>query len=101
MTISDINQDRLLALLQRVWTYSITTKSDYARAYADEIAQGASAGFLTTQIAPGDITKQDRPVFGRVWKVTPQGMAYLYEHADLIGQAEIDQYIEGYVEEGE
>jgi hypothetical protein len=57
----------LVHLLQRVWTYEVTTKSDDARAFADEIAEGSSRGLLTTQVVPHGKT------FGRIWKLTPLG----------------------------
>ena len=87
---------RLLALLQRVWTFAITTKSDYARDYADEIAQAASAGFITTQVPPG----YDQPAqyYGRLWKVTPDGLNFLYENASRIAAQEVAQYEADYVE---
>jgi hypothetical protein len=59
-------------LLQRVWTYVVTTKSDDARAFADEIAEGSSRGFLTTQVVPHG------NVHGRIWKVTPRGLTFLF-----------------------
>lgn len=81
---------RLLQLLQRVWTYAITTKSDYAREYADEIAEAASRGFLTTAVVPG------RAIHGRLWKVTPQGLSHLYDRASLIADQEVSKYAEAY-----
>ena len=95
---NEARECRLLALLQRVWTYAITTKSDYARDYADEIAQASSAGFITTQVPPG----YDQPAqsYGRLWKVTPDGLNYLYENAFRIAAAEVAQYEADYVVEG-
>lgn len=81
---------RLLSLLQRVWTYAITTKSDRAREYADEIAQAASAGFLTTEVLP------NTGVFGRLWKVTPLGLTYLWDKADAVATEEALKYLEDY-----
>lgn len=93
---------RLLGLLQRVWTYAITTKSDYAREYADEIAQASSAGFLTTQVAPGYVSDEGEILmavaYGRLWKITPTGLQFLYDQGDQIAADEVAQYIEGYVE---
>jgi hypothetical protein len=98
---------RLLQILQRVWTYAITTKSDYAREYADEIAQASSAGFLTTQVAPGyaerhgdTITQgenQKVAAFGRLWKITPEGLEFLYANGDLIAEDEARRYEEDFL----
>jgi hypothetical protein len=49
----------LVHLLQRVWTYEVTTKSDDARAFADEIAEGSSRGLLTTQVVPREARPSD------------------------------------------
>lgn len=84
----------LLCLLQRVWTFAFTTKSDLARAYADEIAEGSSRGFLTTTIVAG------RPIHGRLWKVTPSGLAYLWANATLIAEEEVANYVESYCDRG-
>lgn len=83
----------LLVLLQRVWTYSFTTKADIARDYADEIAEAASRGFLTTVVVPD----RTHPVYGRVWKITWQGLEFLYEHAAEIAAQEVRNYVESYV----
>lgn len=80
----------LLCLLQRVWTYAFTTKSDLARAYADEIAEAASRGFLTTSVVPG------RDIHGRLWKLTPGGLQYLYDHAGSIADEEVANYVESF-----
>ena len=50
-------------------TPGISTKSNLARQAADVIAMAASAGWLTTQIAPMQ--------FGRVWLLTTSGLATL------------------------
>lgn len=81
----------LLCLLQRVWTYAFTTKSDLARAYADEIAEASSRGFLTTAVVPG------RSIHGRLWKVTPTGLAYLFANANTIADEEVANYVESFV----
>lgn len=78
----------LLELLQRVWTYAFTTKSDTARDYADEVAEAASRGFLTTQVVPG------KDVFGRVWKITCEGLQWLGDNASSIADREVDNYAE-------
>lgn len=93
---------RLLGLLQRVWTYAITTKSDYAREYADEIAQGASAGLLTTAVTyPPTAWACDRDpdqfAYGRLWKITLEGLAYLQRNEHMIAAEEIDKYTREYI----
>jgi len=65
----------LVQVLSRLWTYSITTKSDEARLYADEIAEASSRGFITTSVAPNGT------LYGRLWKLTPQGLDYLFTNA--------------------
>lgn len=47
----------------------IWTKSNLARTHADEIAQAASRGWLTTQTAPHE--------YGRLWLLTTAGLATL------------------------
>lgn len=78
----------LLKLLQRVWAYAITTKSDLARDYADEIAEGSSRGFLTTQVAYG------RFVYGRRWKLTVTGNRWLEAHVGTIADDEVENFLE-------
>lgn len=83
-------RDAALAhLLLRVWCYPVTTKCDDARAWADEIAEGASRAFLTTLIIPHG------RIYGRIWKITPDGLSFLFAHADLLTSEEV-QYVEGY-----
>lgn len=78
----------IVRVLARLWTYSFTTKSDEARYYADEIAELACRGLITTAVRPsGDL-------YGRLWKVTDQGLSYLYAH----GRETLDQMENEYVE---
>lgn len=79
----------LVHLLQRVWTYPVTTKSDDARAFADEIAEGASRHYITTEIIPHG------SMWGRIWKITPDGLAFLFANSTLLTFEEI-RYVEGY-----
>lgn len=87
----DSRERQLLVLLQRVWTFSFTTKSDTARDYADEIAEGSSRSFLTTEIVLG------HPLHGRLWKITPAGLQWLNDHAASIAADEVNNYVESYV----
>lgn len=87
----------LLALLEHAFLVGgFTTKSDFARAEADIIAQAAAVGFLTTQ------TPKDG--FQSVWRLTPQGQTAMweaqpcdcpacdpYEHEDLPGEFPSEQ----------
>jgi hypothetical protein len=79
----------LVHILQRVWTYAVLTKSDDARAFADEIAEASSRGLLTTQVIPSGT------VYGRIWKVTPSGVKFLFANANLLTGEEV-RYAEHY-----
>ncbi len=81
---------RLTSCLQRVWTYPITTKSDSAREYADEIAEAASHSYITTVVVPS------RTYTGRLWKITPHGLAFLYQHSDIIADDEVENYVQSF-----
>jgi hypothetical protein len=80
-------------VLQRMWTYPVTTKSDDSRVFADEIAEASSRGFITTAVVPPNKAS----IYGRIWKVTPEGLAFLYAHAELLMQEEID-YVRTHVQ---
>lgn len=67
----DIN---LKITLSTVWQTDVTTKSDFAREWADYIAMAASMGLITTRVA-GD-------VYSRHWQITSYGLAALEEDAD-------------------
>jgi hypothetical protein len=78
-------QDReaaLVHLLQRVWTYSFTTKSDDARSFADEIVEAAHRQLLTTQVVPGG------ELYGRLLKLTSLGVSHLEANAALLSEEE-------------
>lgn len=49
----------------------MTTKSDFARAWADYLAMAASQGLITTKLY-GD-------VYGREWQITAKGLTALEE----------------------
>lgn len=84
-----INRETPLALLlQHIWTYSLTTKSDAVRRQADTIAEASSRGFITTQIVPGS------SLYGRLWKITETGLAWLRSNATLIATTEEGSYVE-------
>jgi hypothetical protein len=78
-------QDReaaLVHLLQRVWTYQMTTKSDDARCFADEIVEAAHRQLLTTQVVPGG------RLYGRLLKLTSLGVTHLEANATLLSEEE-------------
>lgn len=65
---------RLLEVLYRVWSGQITTKSDLARHYADEVAEAASRAWITTEIIqPGEND------YGRQWRISASGVTALHE----------------------
>lgn len=76
----------LLRCIQRVHSYAFSTKSDYSRQFADQLAEAACKGFVTTRVVPGQDT------YGRHWKVTPLGLLHLEHWAHLIGQEEVQNY---------
>jgi shikimate kinase len=77
----------LVRILHRLWTYSLTTKSDEVRAYADEVAEAASRGFISTAIIPNGT------LYGRLWKLTPSGTQFLFDHAAAVADEE-DRYVQ-------
>lgn len=81
---ADDREAGVVYVLQRLWTYSITTKSDEARSYADEIAEASSRGFITTSVIPGGT------IYGRLWKLTPDGLAFLYANAEVLVKEEVE-----------
>lgn len=89
-TPADPTEDhkQLLRLLQRVHTYSPTTKSDRAREYADEIAGACSMGFITTLVVPGG------SLHGHRWKMTVLGMSYLEHWAEDIEPEEERKFLD-------
>jgi hypothetical protein len=57
-------------VVRRAWDRGFTVSSDFARQAAPLVAQAASAGFITTRIATNE--------WGTTWRVTPEGLAYLW-----------------------
>lgn len=86
----DDRERELLHVLQRVWTFAITTKSDDARFYADVVAEGLSRGFLTTLVAYGE------NVYGRLLKVTVAGLQFLADNGERIAREEVENYVASY-----
>jgi hypothetical protein len=52
--------------------YQITTKSDFAREFADYVAMAASMGFISTRV--------NSTVYGRQWQITVRGLTALEDH---------------------
>ena len=52
-----------------------TTKSDFARSYATEVAMAAVEGLITTKI--------NETTFGNIWMVTQDGLGYIEEVEDV------------------
>ena len=63
-------------LLSRAVQRPFTTKSDLARAAANEIAVCASEGFLTTALPDGHYTN--------TWMITGTGLQWLEEASDAL-----------------
>lgn len=61
--------DALDRVLAQAWAGGFSTKSDFARANADAVAEAASRGFITS----GD----ERGKFGRWWRITKPGLHVL------------------------
>lgn len=58
----------------------MTTKSDFAREYADYIAMAASMGFISTRIT--------ETVYGRQWQITSRGLVALEDHYGIRDEEE-------------
>ena len=80
----------LVLMLQHLWTYAQTTKSDFAREHADAIAEASCRGFLTTAVTPNG------SVFGRLWKPTAAGLSFLFDNAELIQESQEAEYVAHY-----
>ena len=62
-------------VLFRAYTDGFAVQSNYARRNAQEVAALASMGFITTKVFRDKTT----PVFGRMWRVTLEGLKLLKE----------------------
>lgn len=63
-------------VVYRVWSLPTTLKSDYARSNAETLAWATSRGYVTTEVCP--YTRD----YGNIFKVTPQGLQFLWEALD-------------------
>lgn len=73
----------LKQVLHNIWTYQVTTKSDFAREQADYIAMAASMGLISTRIM--------RDVYGRQWQITTKGLDALEKHYGIKTAEDNDQ----------
>lgn len=69
-----MNRSRINDVLFKAYTSGFAVQSNYARKHAQEVGALASMGFITTKVVRGTA-----PVFGRMWRVTLQGMKLLSE----------------------
>ena len=83
-----LREVEVLRVLQQLWTYAKTARSDIAREFAEEIAEAASRGFITTEVVPGG------GLYGKLWKLTPAGLSFLWAKAHLIEVLEEKHYVE-------
>lgn len=58
-------------VLNRAWKGGFSTKSDFARRYANEVAACASLGYITTYTR--------RNTYGNIWLITSIGLEVLHE----------------------
>lgn len=67
--------DDLIRLINRIWSAqrAITTKSDFAREWTNEIAEASARGLISTQVFPR------LKLYGNQWKVTLEGLRYMEE----------------------
>ena len=63
-------------VLETVWTSDVTTKSDFAREWADYIAMAASMSLITTKVACD--------IYSRHWQITGAGLMLLEEEINDI-----------------
>ena len=59
----------VLPVLRRAWEAPFLTRSDFARQQADLVATAACLGLLTVRHSPD--------TWGRVWRITAGGLAFL------------------------
>lgn len=59
----------LLPVLSRAWERPFLTRSDFARAHADQVAIASCLGLLTV--------RHDPQTWGRSWRITARGLSLL------------------------
>lgn len=70
-----MDRSTLNEVLHRVYRKGLPLQSDFARTNAQEIAALASLGLITTREAPHQ--------YGRTWRITGEGLAFLKEEGCL------------------
>jgi hypothetical protein len=65
-------EKNICRVLTEAWKRGFTTKSDFAREFADYVAIAASMGWASTRIFPPD-------VWGSTWQITSKGLKALEE----------------------
>jgi hypothetical protein len=65
----------LLGVLERAWEGGFSTRSDFARRNAEEVAAAACLGLITT--------RQTNSSYGRSWRITPSGCRLLFKQGAL------------------
>jgi hypothetical protein len=69
-----MTRSKLNDVLFRAYTHGFSISSNYARRYSQEVAALASLNLITTKVVRGKT-----PAFGRMWRVTLNGMKFLSE----------------------
>lgn len=69
-----MQRNKVNDVLLKSYTHGFAVQSNYARKHAQEVGALASMGFITTKVVRGNA-----PVFGRMWRITLQGMKLLSE----------------------
>lgn len=59
----------MVQVLGSIWSGHVTTKSDLTRQHANEVAEAASRGWITTAIL-----RPSRNRYGRQWRMTSTGL---------------------------
>lgn len=62
-------------VLLKVYRHGLSLQSDYARTFDQEISAMASLGLITTKEAPHQ--------YGRIWRITEEGLGLLREEGYL------------------
>ena len=69
--------NRILMVLAKTRVEPFTTKSDFSRKFATEIAIAASEGLITTRLNEGQFTN--------VWMITQDGLQFMESMEDVFG----------------
>lgn len=70
-----MNRKKIDTILHHVYSQSLSLQSNYARQYDQEIAALASLGLITTKVAPH--------TYGRIWRITEEGLGLLRDEGYL------------------